>query len=138
MAVEARAALTARSWHKGQCEIKDSCFGIVAVMGARVCSSRSLFVAISDAGVVVVGNLTLCELEANTLTPSRSAHPQPAAASAANTFPFPAVSFPFLLTRTLRAQAGFPWQLTRTLRAQAPVSFGDDLYIIVNLSLIHI
>jgi hypothetical protein len=73
----ARAALTARGWHKGQCEIKDSCFGIVAVMGARVCSSRSLFVAISDAGVVVVGNLTLCELEANTLTPSRSACPQP-------------------------------------------------------------
>jgi len=62
--------------HTWQCEIEKSAFGVVAVMGARICSSRSLFAEISDAAIVAVGNWTLCELECNTLTPGRSALPQ--------------------------------------------------------------
>ena len=54
-----------------QCEIKDSAFGIVGVLGARVCCCRSLFTSLSEAGVVVVGNGSLSELECNILACSR-------------------------------------------------------------------
>ncbi len=53
-----------------QCHIKDSAFGVVAVSQAHVCCTRSLLSCISEAAVVAVGNMTLCELECNVMATS--------------------------------------------------------------------
>ena len=57
-----------------QCQIKDSAFGLVCVLGARLSCSRSLFSSLTQAAIVTVGNGSLCELECNTVRAGAGAY----------------------------------------------------------------